>query len=611
MREVPAARLPARVVSQYHALTYNEFVPEAWYAAGTANDLAKVADDAERLIRSAKVGAGWDDGVQATNAEEAERFPCNWRHKGFAPFHQPESAYALTNPSQASLLAPFVRRLAAQMRAWASRQSKRVLSALRASPYPLAKGKGAPFFVPGSDRVGAIALAALGHGARTVRELGERAAETGCPAAIWIATNTRIQAARSQRAVWLIDKQGGPYDSGLTALLPKVRKVQGFPFQCNLPLAPLGSLCFSALRQFTQVGGVSTIGLPSIETMLATTRGSPKSRLVATDFSAYDDSIGRELIQLVLEQAILPLIWTLQKAGAYTAAEAALAADSCIESNSMELLLPPLSEGPGAMLYNREGGIVSGIRLTSVIGTLISQAICGLVSVEAGVRARCLNFSDDVLFVCASDGDAERLKDVAPGVGERLGVVTKIAPDATFLQRDAVTGHAYLARMLQSTMQKEANREPRHALVAALGMAARRSLLSPGDASLYDGWLASVPSRSLQLAAAMSHADLYELARAAVPAVLATRHGASANDSLDELLGAIEDLEAGGAWSASTGPMNGRTLKSAIESAIDSKQQGKSDLPRYLPFSEIQTTAAGMGRIAATAYLREHGFWRH
>lgn len=473
MKDVPFGRLPRALEDYYRVLNYTAVLPYAWYAARSAREAGTLANEAAAWHRDlcARIRATGDEALAAQEADSTERLLCDWRWKGFTPFDISDGAYTFRNASQAAGLERAIVDV-----------STRVLTALRElvegataervrseASYPVNKGKSAPFYVPGTNRAAAPALAAITNSCESFDEIQALCGHLGATNPICVTLYTRIQAAKSPRTLWAVDADGARVEAG-QALLCKVRKVQAVGFVMNYAYAVLGSVLTEAAR----VAGIGL--LPRLDQVQEATKGVDPQAIFGEDISNYDDSVGSELYRLVTTNLILPACEILLEHGILTHREASLIASIENVLPTMQLLAPPRSRRYAAALLRREGGIVSGERLTSLKGTVINAARARAVLADAAVKpATVWTFGDDTLIVFERPEDAVMFASYldASDAAALYGFKSTRADDATFLMRRVPQGYGYVGRMLMSTLQKEHTHEARTVPIAALGLAAR------------------------------------------------------------------------------------------------------------------------------------------
>lgn len=477
MRIVPKGRLPRALEEYYRRLSYEEAVDSAWYAAGSAFEMGSLSAKAQRfhldVIR--RIEDSGDTKLAAQEIDSNKRLMCNWRAKGKMPFVLSDTSVHVSNSKQAEQLAPFIKLVSARIiRGLAELDRSGALAvSIADATYPTNKGKGAPHWAPGTNKEAAYALTALTMGCRTLDELRERCAKAGASFELLLTLYTRIQSAKKPRHRMMVDMEGKPVETQTLELLPKVRKVSGVPFVLNIAYGRLGKALLEASRH----AGIGI--LPTIDEAIIRTRGVEKGALYATDFGNYDDTVAGETIALVAAHLTLPAVKYLYKRGFISRWEKDIVTETESYLLRAPILGPPQEYDTAAVIVDHYGGIVSGMRLTSIYGSVISNAFCRMTSERSKVTPPVLlTFGDDTILGFSSTRDQRRFAEwMGSQGGEIAGLKVEEAIDSTFLMRRMPQGYAYMGRMLISTLQKESTHEPRSMPIAALGMAARRLAL--------------------------------------------------------------------------------------------------------------------------------------
>jgi hypothetical protein len=319
-------------------------------------------------------------------------------------------------------------------------------------------------------------------------------------------TYMRVQGSGKQRLVRYLDAEGGlhEYDDEW-GFYPKTRRVQATGFVFNFRLSPVSNV-------ITEVVKTMDVGaLTPFDTVLEDSRTRPDVYGLANDFSEYDDSIGSETLLVFIDEIWKPSCLALQRRGYLTKQEVDFTIDLLSRSLFLPLLMPPVKRDEAARLVQRHGGIPSGIRPTSLMGTLINLAIRAWQRDQVRVPSsfvRTYAFGDDSLLLVKRDWEKRLVSaPLPPGLNETT------PPDVTYLMKRIPTGYGYLGRMVMSTIQKEARNEPKNGMIAALGVAARRIILQGHPlAQEYDNWLKMMGGR---------YAEALELARLQGPGRLA------------------------------------------------------------------------------------------
>lgn len=545
--------LPRRLEEGMRALSYEPVIPSTWFATNSNDDMlryaTRVAEAASELV--AQIAADGDEPLARQEADSVPRLMCDWRWKGFLPFLMDDETYVFRNSGQLDLLRSEMDALGseivANVRVAVERGDYENLS--QTATYPINKGKSAPFWAPGTNRKAAAVLAAVVRGCSSVAEISEKCAELGATMPLCLTLYTRIQAAKKVRTLYIPDSNGGRVPVG-SALLPKVRKVQAVPFLMNYPHAKVGKVIMDTLRT------AGTGLLPEIGEVMKSCVGRKQDEMYGQDISNFDDSVGEETFRYVTDVLIRPVVEVMADAGIIDQRQRLLILDIERTLPTLELLGPPNKYEQGAILAKRAGGIVSGQRLTSVIGSFINNAQARTAIKMAGVSlsdVKLWTFGDDTLMVASADKiKAIRSVTESEEYAARSGFKSTRADDSTMLMRRMPWGYPYVCRMLLSTMQKEDTHEPRSLPVAALGIAARVLALRSHP---YGDWYARIVSdeyfvgpriAGAYLVARTNDFDVAKLSVLVENGVGVSSSGGSTAHTDDELIDLYEGLVAAG-----------------------------------------------------------------
>lgn len=545
MRSLGKRQLPPQTSDALRRTSYDEWVNKAWYgyddSAALEVDQLETVKFLETELSAARLG---DERLAEQEADAISRIPCNWRHKGLLPFVYTDTSLKFSNQKQADLLKPFMKRLADEVDPLVTELASSRTVQYSKARYPIGKGKGAPFFAPGSNKPAAIALAAIPLLAWSAKEIDEICHGLGAHLRPYLINWYRLQGARKPRELMGVDADGNPSPTGIMTLLPKARKVQAVATVYNVVYAEVGSLLMDVLRESTYVQG-----LPAIVEAGQKLRGYAHDQLVSIDYSNYDDTIGVQLYQMTSEILVGRLAHAARKSGIITERHERLIVDVEETLSTLPLIAPPIAYAHAAEIVDREGGIVSGERLTSGKGTWINKTITMYVMETLGLKAEVvLVFGDDVIFAFKTPDQAATFRATVADVLETIGIVATIAPDSTFLMKRMPETHAYVARMVMSTMQKEDSKEPRSLTVSALGIVARReALVGHPSATTYDEWFSVTSSDRLRASynlAKTMHFDPAIMSHAvAAEASSGKAAGGSKNASIEGLLDLYEELK--------------------------------------------------------------------
>lgn len=581
MKDIQLGVLPRALEEHYAELSWSPVINKTWFASDSASDMGRYAAACAEALTDAS--QSWDPSLAAAERDNIPRLFCNWRNKGYLPFHYTEAELRVVAPGQARYLQTALRSICERIVTELATRCKdeAFLAECRDAPFPINKGKGAPFWAPGSNREAALALTALASKCRSFDELSDRCSRAAAKMPIVITVYPRIQAAKSEREVVIPDREGGPQYTSTLALLPKVRKVQAVSYLINLAYARLGKALLETVR------GMNLGILPRIEQVMATCKGVPAECIFAEDISGYDDSVGVETWIDCSSSLTRRAADILHLAALIPSWQRSLIMSLEDEIPSLPIIIPPQKYGTAARMLRRLGAIPSGIRLTSLVGSVINNARIRANLAHAKIHAvkAIFTFGDDTLIVFNSAADRTRYERSLPAFQKASAFKTTVADDASFLMKRVPSGYGYLSRMVMSTLQKEDMREPRTLETAALGMAARRIILKGHpDAALYDR-LASEGAFGPRYEAAYRMAEALDFDVGAL-GHLVQLQGAGGAHTLEEVEQLIDELdELGAEEAASLAALFKQTLTAAKPSITDleilSEQYLEQGKPAY------------------------------
>jgi hypothetical protein len=329
---------------------------------------------------------------------------------------------------------------------------------------PINKGKGAPYWIQGTNTSSAVLFARIATSARTLDELNEMVLDIGpADAPMCATTYMRIQASRKEQTNWVIAGDG-LVEHG-TRRGPKVRKIQALPFVYNYLLAGLTEVVKYCMVNSNDehTGKIE----PAVE------QYAGYREHIAADLSNYDDSVGIETLDAFRDSVFSPLSALLVRAGVMSARERRLFLEIDEWLQRIRLLTPPLLRNDAARLVRTIGGIKSGEKPTSLKGSLINEARIKSKAKDLGLRVISFNQGDDTL-VYSNDARLKEtwFKHQMFGFTETEGV------DLSFLMKRIPSGYSYLTRMVTSNVNREPAHEAAGLFSAASAMRIRYELLS-------------------------------------------------------------------------------------------------------------------------------------
>lgn len=550
-RRLRAGALPRRVADMLSRTTYEQVIDRAWFIADDQLAFKRLADNAKAEVAS-YVRTISDAGERETEELNVPRLCCNWRNKGVAPFRDTTSeGLTVRNGSQAEALQPH---MAALFDAFAGvAESEDVKELVAEATYPTNTSKGAPFFSTGRNRDALPLQIALTLAAESAADIEAACLDAGGYTKLAALNLYRIQDTGKRRDVVYADRSGRPHYAGTTEYACKVRRVWGFPAVLNFWHARPYEAIAAILKRIRTINGVQVRLLPAYENAIALGRemdaAYPDGPWVAEDISSHDTSVGAELLSLIARELETRQIEYLMRRGALDRREGRLAIDIGRFALTIPLIAPPLSHDEEARWVERAGALISGLRKTSAETTEIRYLSVAAACAAAGVKpALIMCFGDDTIIKFKTREDGARYSREAAAFDD--GFKRTVAPSPIFLQKYFPSGVGQVVRMAMGTMQKEAGREPGSITIAALGIAARRAVLSGSDRSkaVYTSWCADAlfgeRMRTANELAAKSAYDVATLGRLVAADVggAARRSGTQNEDSDDELARTLEKV---------------------------------------------------------------------
>jgi len=584
MRNIPFDQLPRNLVSTYSHYSWDAVVPLGGFAYDSAREWATAAEwIADRMSAALNTLRSSDPSLVEQERDFLSKGLVCWRDKGLGTLTVPDpSTLIRRNSAQADALRPAFLRLGVE---YGSMIRSAPLDLLRdlaeSAPVPVNKGKGAPYWLPGSDRVAAIALAALldAPDALTYDQIERRLLEVGqARLPMSVTSYLRIQGASKEQPEFAVS--GGELRIVGTRRGPKTRRVQALMFSANYlvsQVAPILRWCLTT-RTDSNTGTLEPAAIAAREYKYT----------VAADLSGYDESVASETLSQYRELVLWPVYQALVARGVLDNRQAKilLAIDESVQT--MPLLAPSLNPNFAAVLLDREGGIVSGERLTSQKGTDINRERIARKAKMAGLRGSFFNSGDDTILCSNSRKELDRYAELDDGAGFK----ETLAPDPAYLMRRLPFKYAYLGRMLFNTLNREPSYEATSYTSAAAGVAIRDALLAGHPLRhLYKTILATLPeSPRLKRAVFLSDsAPVHELLLASSPSASRTPAGATHVQELSEL-------------ALATGLQTDAEHRAILDRLLGLGQRST------MRFDEIRSEAASLGIAAASKYIRNAAY---
>lgn len=544
--------LPRSLGARYEYLAFKPYDHSAAFAYASINEWIDVSYGAWSVVQDALMSVK-DNRLLLQEWEYVEGGRVNWRDKGIGALVETEEPVS-NNEEQAKWLTPALTRIGRELIAWIRKQHlSDLLTIKERAGVPVAKGKGSPYWIPGSNRDAAVMLAKLSRNSSSVEEalrLTEQVASARVKSCLTV--YGRTQAGRKARTLWSV--VGGWLTPVGERVGPKNRRILACPFGLNVGCIAASEIAMAGLKGLSDKhAGTTDL---SCRIALAT------SYLFATDLTTFDETIAYETIALIISLIVAPMCDLLMRLGVLTEWEAFMAVDALVFAQEIDMIAPPPHEGEGARRLRTRGRNKSGIRWTSWIATVVQRARTMTKAQDLGATIQFDNFGDDLL-VGTDDLGLER-KWHNPNY-DNHGFIEKTSVDAAFLMQRIVKKSAtkvikynYLGRMVIGSINREPNREPHNPLAAASAMQIRNALLidnpvgwaylpamhAAGPALHEAAVLAeSTPPSVLMLASAQTQpkGDVYALEETIIAADRALQMGLISQSDRDAIVAASKE----------------------------------------------------------------------
>jgi hypothetical protein len=429
-----------------------------------------------------------------TNSESFRSFEINtarkimtcYRRKGLGSVSRLTSNLVTMNLKQTEALLPYIRELGTHLVTKIDGKSDSEIMSLKRWLLPINKSKGMPTVASGGDKLAGLLSIGQMLSSEDFDEYYERASES----TEQMLPTAGISLVRYQSA----GKEIEQYDvidgrlklSGVkTPYAPKVRRVIMNPIAHNCLYTPVAAVIrgYLALDPRYCANPVSFGWLKAY--------GS----LYASDLSKYDTTVSAETIVAVHEYILDPIMSLLAKRNLISERFERLYLGMRLDRANSVVIVPPSSHDSLFEIIPNVGTIPSGVKTTSVEGTLIRAALfaykCNELNItcdylpdehynpfeeHSNPKLTCLILGDDLLVAAGkhreSEADLELFKRdnaIVPG----LGFDESHSDDTNFLMRREPEGFLYASRALNSIINKEIQNEPSTTSVAILGLLSR------------------------------------------------------------------------------------------------------------------------------------------
>jgi hypothetical protein len=425
----------------------------------------RIAEEVYPLLVSLK-----DERLRAIELEHLEKGMVNWRAIGFGRLVF-ASNFRSESSEQADSLRGIVRDRASRYVKLAKEIDRsKLVEIYDSTKIRFDKGKGAPFWNPGTDLGAGYLLAIIGRKLKNLDDIRDVMHEWSGGAPMIMSMYHRVQGGR--KPVTTRAYQMGNLFASRESVMPKVRTVKAPPYVENNLAAGyydlLKTLIMEAYpnRHLTDATQAATIA-------------RSYEYLFASDLTTADDTISAQTLEMWHEEVTIPLTEALEDLGVMEAWEGSLVRAYDLSLVRRDILCPARSSHEKACILSMIGGVKSGDRGTTAKDLDIIGARCELKRrrlKEAGIDCEYMSWGDDIL-VMSNDAraEAEWFKDVP---SENHLWKDKVEPDSTYMAKHMPEGYSYFSRMVIRRLNREPHEEPSNAIGAALSIAASRDALA-------------------------------------------------------------------------------------------------------------------------------------
>lgn len=463
-----------RPLRQLSTFNFTSLVPKPAYTYDTLEEWRQIMNKIVELT-APLVNDLANDRLRAIELEHLEKGLVNWRAQGYgrllfaSPFRSESTA-------QAEHLRPFIRkRWTAYRKVLEACTTTELLEVYLGTRIRLDKGKGAPFWNPGSDRGAGLLLGAIGRQIWDVDGIEETMHEWSQGAPMLLTMYSRIQGNRKKLAKRVL------YGNSLYAsgewVGCKVRTVKAPPFVLNSLSAPgYDLLKWVILKAFPH--------RHLTDSRVAAQTAHPYRYLFASDLTTADDTISADTLEVWHEEMFAPFITYLLRRGVVTRKEARYLLAYDIHLIRTKILAPARTRNEGACIIEMVGGVKSGDRGTTDKDLDIIAALCDAKRTrlaEAGILCEYMSWGDDILIM--SDNPKAESAWFSACDAENHLWKEKREPDSTYMSKHMPGGYSYFSRMLVRRINREPAEEPTNDIGAALSIrASLDALQGPSEA---------------------------------------------------------------------------------------------------------------------------------
>lgn len=415
--------------------------------------------------------------------ERVEKAGVNWRAIGIGRLLF-ASEFRSESEDQALDLRPImVQRARRYLEALSALSDEDLLQRRYNSKIKINKGKGAPFWQGGTNRLAGLALAALSRKGLSLTDLRSELSDAAGGAPMIMTMYSRIQGNRKpvSRRRWV----GNSIVTSGSMIACKVRTVKAPPFVEN----NVSAWFFDLLKDLAIAIWPERHVTDPNDVRAQTAKWD---NFLATDLTTADDTIGLQLLEQMRELYIEPILLELARRGVCSDWERKFIIDYDASVADREILAPARSLEEDACVLRMIGGVKSGERGTTwkdleAIAAL-TESRCSRLG-QLGRDLDFLSWGDDVLVMSKahliiSPDDWARVTD-----GSHLWK-DKVDVDPSFLARHIPGGYSYLSWMVARRLNRESAEEPSSALACALSISAAKNTLEGHPlAHLYHPWI--------------------------------------------------------------------------------------------------------------------------
>lgn len=540
-RVVDPAHTTPSLQKKHQEYAFVEVIPKGGFVYDSVSEWAEttrgVVDYALTALAKVRNTPAMPEHFYQTEEKMLRSMLVCWRDKGLGALVQQEAAIR-DNAEQADALRPRFRKLGFKYSERIDNMPDHELADLyHNARVPVNKGKGAPLWIPSSDRELTVALVKCGEGAGDYAELERKFKHlAGTPIGFKISLYLRIQQSSKPVPAWEYYPGGAAIVPAGERMGPKRRKVQALPFILNYHYVSYANVLRHVMATDEAHGNTGT-------TTYAAKAVRHYKYSAALDLSNYDDTVSWQTLDAYCQDVTLPVTDALVRRRMMSRAEQHMLLSIDHHLNRMDMICPSPFAGEAHRLVPKVGGIVSGKRTTSQEGSDINRERFRFKAEWAGLRDYAFFNSSDDMVIATNDRAG---LDKYGGLESQLGFTETTSPETTYLMtrltKDGPTGYRYLGRMLLRSINQEEMTEHTSLLGFAASIATRYTLLDghPLQRAFYDALRAGNNAR---LTSAVAQAEAYgahQLLMSYAKALLLDKSD-SAKDRIAKLMQLIEE----------------------------------------------------------------------